>query len=135
MESHNRPARSQRSSILSGRKAAGAAAELEAARHLVNLGCDIVARNWRCRSGEIDLIARAAETLVFVEVRSRTAPQRYGTAIEAVTPRKIRQVRDTAQIYLMMTGTSGCPIRFDVVAITFGGDGSIAELKHIPGAF
>jgi putative endonuclease len=117
------------------RRTVGTAAEEAAAAHLRGLGCDIVARNWRCRTGEIDLIARDGTVLVFVEVRSRTAPTRYGTAVEAVTPRKCRQVRETAEVYLRMTGAAGCAVRFDVAAVTFGADGSVSELKHIPGAF
>ncbi len=117
------------------RKEVGHAAEAKAAAHLQSLGYTIVRRNWRCRSGEIDLVVRDGETLVFTEVRSRTAPSRYGTAIEAITPRKCRQVRETAEVYLRMNGISGQPVRFDVVAVTFAKDGSVEELKHIPGAF
>jgi putative endonuclease len=119
----------------------GTAAEEAAAAYLQERGCDIVARNWRCRTGEIDLVARDGAVLVFVEVRSRTAPTRYGTALEAVTPRKCLQVRQTAEVYLRMTGTTGSPVRFDVAAVTFGTDGTdgtdgtVNELKHIPGAF
>ncbi|TJY43205.1 YraN family protein [Cohnella pontilimi] len=135
MENRDRVSSKRTSPSLSGRKAVGAAAEEAAARHLASAGCDIVVRNWRCRSGEIDLIAKDGEVLVFVEVRSRTSPERYGTALEAVTPRKRRQVRETAEVYLKMTGAAGYSLRFDVVAVTFGRDGSVAELKHIPGAF
>jgi len=117
------------------RKAVGRAAEDAAFAYLQSLGYAPVARNWRCRSGEIDLIMRDGKTLVFAEVRSRTSPSRYGTAVEAVTPRKCRQVRDTAEVYLRMNGAGDSRARFDVVAVTFGADGSVAELKHIPGAF
>ncbi len=118
-----------------GRKAAGQAAEDAAFAYLQSLGYTPVTRNWRCRSGEIDLIMRDGKTLVFAEVRSRTSPSRYGTAIEAITPRKCRQVRDTAAVYLRMHGSEAVPMRFDVVAVTFRADGGISELKHIPGAF
>lgn len=117
------------------RKAVGQAAEDAAFAYLRSLGYEKVERNWRCRSGEIDLIMRDGMTLVFAEVRSRTSPSRYGTAIEAVTPRKCRQVRDTAAVYLRMHGSEAAPARFDVVAVTFRADGSVDELKHIPGAF
>lgn len=117
------------------RKASGQAAEDTAFAYLQTLGYAPVMRNWRCRSGEIDLIMRDGKTLVFAEVRSRTSPSRYGTAVEAVTPRKCRQVRDTAAVYLRMQGSEGISVRFDVVAVTFRADGAVDELKHIPGAF
>jgi putative endonuclease len=123
------------SSRTTNRRASGSAAEEAAADYLRGLNLLMIARNWRCRTGEIDLIVRSGDTLVFVEVRSRTAPSRYGTAVEAVTPRKCRQVRSTAEVYLRMTGLTGSPVRFDVIAVTFGVDGSVSELKHIPGAF
>lgn len=117
------------------RKAAGQAAEDAAFAYLQTLGYTPVVRNWRCRSGEIDLIMRDGEALVFAEVRSRTSPSRYGTAIEAITPRKCRQVRETAAVYLRMHGAEHGPVRFDVVAVTFHADGSVNELRHIPAAF
>jgi len=117
------------------RKGAGLAAEDQACIYLEKLGWQIVQRNWRCRSGEIDLVARDRDTLVFVEVRSRTAPSRFGTAIEAVTPRKCRQVRETAEVYLRLNRMTGTPVRFDAVAVTFAKDGTVQELKHIPNAF
>ena len=117
------------------RRVVGAAAEEAALGYLQSLGYVFVARNWRCRTGEIDLIFRDGNTLVFAEVRSRTAPSRYGTAVEAVTPRKCRQVRGTAEVFMKMAGAFGQPVRFDVVAVTFGADGTVCELKHIPAAF
>jgi putative endonuclease len=119
----------------SNRKSTGRAAEEAAAAYYEQRGCTVAARNWRCRTGELDLIVRDGGALVFVEVRSRTSPSRYGTAVEAVTPRKCRQVRETAGVYLKMAGLHGLPLRFDVVAVTFETDGAIRELKHIAGAF
>ncbi|MBW5444592.1 YraN family protein [Cohnella sp. CFH 77786] len=117
------------------RSETGRAAEEAAAVYLQGRSYEIEARNWRCRTGELDLIAWDGSVLVFVEVRSRTSPSRFGTAVEAVTPLKCRQVRETAEVYLKMTGSYGSSVRFDVVAVTFGADGSVRELKHIPGAF
>ena len=118
------------------RAATGRRGESAAADYLANLGYRIVERNWRCRIGEIDLIADDGGTLVFVEVRARTNPTKYGTALEAVTPLKQRQVRDVAAYYLAQRNSATSPsIRCDVVAVTFRTDGSIAELRHIPGAF
>lgn len=118
------------------RRATGLAAEEEAARHLLELGYVILERNWRCRSGEIDLIALDGGVLVFVEVRSRRNPTRFGTAVEAIAPRKRVQVRNVAQIYLSMRRRD-CdnPVRFDVIAVTFDGQGAVTELRHLEGAF
>ncbi|WP_238357789.1 YraN family protein [Cohnella zeiphila] len=117
------------------RRATGRAAEEAAARYLGENGFRILERNWRCRTGELDLIALDGETLVFVEVRSRRGSARFGTAIEAITPRKCAQVRSVAHIYLSTRNQLLRQVRFDVVAVTFGPSSEVAELKHIPGAF
>ncbi|THF81281.1 YraN family protein [Cohnella fermenti] len=118
------------------RLATGRAAEEAAAKHLERCGYGIVARNWRCRTGELDLIATDGDALVIAEVRSRRGgATRFGTAIEAVTLRKCAQVRSTAQVYLNQTRREPSRIRFDVIAVTFAPGGEIAELKHIKGAF
>ncbi|MCC3376255.1 YraN family protein [Cohnella sp. REN36] len=118
-----------------GRRARGIAAESAAAGHLSGLGYRIISRNWRCRIGELDLVALDGDTLVFVEVRSRRASGRFGTAVEAVTPRKCAQVRATAQAYLQRLRERDRAVRFDVVAVTFSATGELAELRHLPGAF
>jgi len=119
-----------------GRMAVGQAGELAAAEYLQQLGYSIVERNWRCRSGEIDLIAQDGADLVIVEVRSRTSPTRFGSAIEAITPRKCRQVRELAIIYLKQQCKGPHPrVRFDVAAVTFRRDGTLMELQHIQNAF
>ena len=129
--SHAKPRRSADTRAVTGRMGEAAAADC-----IVKSGYRIIERNWRCRIGEIDLIAEDSGSLVFVEVRSRTNPTKFGTALEAVTPYKQRQVRDVAAYYLMQRKFAISPsIRFDVVAVTFRNDGTIAELKHIPGAF
>jgi len=117
------------------RRERGAAAEEAAIRYLSSLGYQVLARNWRCRSGEIDLIARDGEVLVFVEVRSRRAGSRYGAAVEAVTPRKIHKVREVAGVYLTFHPYTAGPVRFDVVAVTLRPDDSVADLRHIKAAF
>ena len=115
--------------------AVGRAGEEAAAAYLAEAGFVVERRNWRCRSGELDLIARDEDALVFVEVRSRTGPSRFGTAIEAITPRKCRQVRELAAIYLKTRGAAADSVRFDVVAVTFGRDGSLADIRHVANAF
>lgn len=120
---------------LSQRAATGRAGEEAAATHLEKQGYRLVIRNWRCTTGEIDLIVEDGTTLVFVEVRSRTNPTKYGSAIEAITPRKCRQVREVASYYLKQCKISPVSVRFDVVAVTFLRDVSVPEIKHIQGAF
>ncbi|MGG6313567.1 YraN family protein [Paenibacillus macerans] len=118
-----------------GRKERGRRAEQAAGEYLKSLGYAVIARNWRCRSGEIDLVASHGNTIVIVEVRSRSlSAAAFGTPAESITARKIRQVRDTAAVYLHQTGQSGANIRFDVVAVTFG-SGSEFNLEHIQSAF
>jgi putative endonuclease len=104
----------------------GSAAEARAVEHLRARGYRIVERNFRCKLGEIDIVARDGDTVVFVEVRSR-ASARYGTALEAVSPAKQRQVARVAQVYAAQRRPSAC--RFDVIGITG------TELVHIVDAF
>ena len=92
----------------------GARAEDLAARFLGQRGLAIVARNVRCRGGEIDLIARDAATLVFVEVRRRRNAQ-YGGAAASITARKRQRLILAAQHYLLKHPDTDC--RFDCVLI------------------
>lgn len=130
----NEQKRSSRRST-ADRTAVGRAGEDAGAAYLTRLGYRILERNWRCHAGEIDLIAEDAGTIVFVEVRSRTNPSRYGTAIEAITERKRRQVREVAAYYMARSRNAAASARCDAVAVTFAPDGSVAELLHVPGAF
>jgi putative endonuclease len=95
----------------------GKRAEELAVRHLRRRGYKIVARNYRTKAGEIDIIAREGRTLVFIEVKGRQS-MRYGSAKAAVTPRKQQQVSKVALWYLKETNQMATKARFDVVAIT-----------------
>ncbi|WP_217597923.1 YraN family protein [Cohnella sp. GbtcB17] len=117
------------------RKRRGDLAEAEAAAFLERLGYRIKEKNWRCRTGELDIVAADGDTTVIVEVRSRKENGRFGTAIEAVTPRKCMQVRATAQVYLRFAGLEEARIRFDVVAVTNDEAGRVKEVRHLVGAF
>ena len=99
--------------------AAGAGAEAAATRLLLERGYHIVARNFRCKVGELDLIARDRGVLVFVEVRSR-ADADHGHAAEMVDAHKQRQVARVAEYYLAVRDPEYDEVRFDVVAITEG---------------
>ncbi len=97
---------------------AGRIAEDEACRFLRERGYEIVARNWRTRQGEIDIVAREGRTLAFVEVKSRSRTG-YGGPEAAVHPTKQRRIIAAAQDFLMRT-ECGLPVRFDVVAVLGG---------------
>ena len=113
--------------------ARGRDAEQMALRHLEQHGLHLVTRNFRCTRGEIDLIMRQGDTLVFVEVRSRRNDT-YGSGAESVDARKQAKLNAAAAIYLQQHATlSSCPCRFDVIAISFASDPP--QLDWIPDAF
>ncbi len=97
------------------RQAAGAAGEARALVHLQRHGLVLVEQNFSCKVGEIDLIMRERQTIVFVEVRTR-ADARHGNAADSVTPAKQRRLLLTAQRYLQRYRLPPA-CRFDVVAI------------------
>lgn len=117
------------------RKQKGAAAEEGAVQYLTSQGYSILERNWRCRSGELDIIAEYAGDLVFFEVRSRSRGLLQGSPEESVDARKIHQVRSTAGVYLHMNGHEERRISFDVITVLLNDDLSIASLGHIREAF
>jgi putative endonuclease len=106
----------------------GATGEDRAADHLARSGMRIVERNYRCKLGELDIIARDGGMLVFVEVRSRRSDQ-YGNALDAINWHKRRKVTRVAIAYVTARKPRFVEARFDVVAIT--GD----ELVHIKDAW
>jgi putative endonuclease len=104
-----------------------------AAARLVEGGLEIVARNWRCRDGELDIVARDGDVLVFCEVKTRSG-DRFGTAAAAVVPRKAARVRRLAAQWLREHDHARSPIRFDVVTVRRDVVGPL-EIEHIRGAF
>jgi len=117
------------------RKQTGDLGEELAVHYLEQLGYLIKERNWRCRSGEIDLIARLGDQLIFVEVRTRSSSSRFGTAAESVSYRKQNKVRQTAQVYLTMSAIANTPIRFDVITVMLNKDNSAKQIDHYKNAF
>lgn len=113
-------------------KRPGQSGEDMACAHLEGRGMRVLERNFRCRGGEIDLIVRDREAVVFVEVKERTGDS-HGVAIEAVTPLKRRRLMRAARIYAAQHGLMDAFLRFDVVAIDWGPDGP--RLRHEMGAF
>jgi putative endonuclease len=94
----------------------GEASEALAARLLRKKGYQILATNYRTRLGEIDIIARHGDAIVFVEVKARQS-LRFGNPKWALTPQKRRKISMVALYYLKKTGQSRSKARFDVVAI------------------
>jgi len=94
----------------------GQTAEARAAAFLQARGLKLLARNWRCRFGEIDLIMRDGATLVFIEVRLRSRND-FGGAAASITPAKQRKLLAAARQYLATLKTLP-PCRFDVVALS-----------------
>ena len=116
------------------KRSTGAKYEQLAADHLRSHGARIIETNFRCRSGEVDLIFRDHETLVFAEVKYRTN-SRYGCASEAVTPQKQQTIVRVGSFYLMRYGFStDTPVRFDVIAIDAEEDGQL-RINWIKDAF
>jgi putative endonuclease len=95
----------------------GAFAESDAMRLLLDRGYRIVERNFRCKAGELDIVARDHEILVFVEVRSRHDGE-HGHGVEMVTARKQRRVARVAEYYLALRQPQFTRARFDIVAKT-----------------
>ncbi len=108
--------------------------EEQAARYLRRKGYRILARNYRCRLGEIDLIARQGRFVVFAEVKLRR-DDRFAEAREFVTRRKQERILKTAQLYLAATGLELQP-RFDVIEI-YAPEGERGEIRieHLEDAF
>jgi putative endonuclease len=117
------------------RKQTGAAGERIAEQLLRVKGYSILELNWRCKSGELDIIAEIDNILVIVEVRTRKRLGSYGTAKESVTPRKQQQVRETAQYYLHRSRKYDQSIRFDVITVNLSQEMAESQVEHIQGAF
>ncbi len=109
------------------RQTFGKIGEELASAELERRGYAILARRYRARGGEIDIIARDGPTMVFVEVKAREGRD-FGDAAEAVTPRKRRKLLYVALEYLARERIPDCPCRFDVVAIHVGAGEPVIEL-------
>lgn len=106
--------------------------ETRAIDFLQQLGYTIHKRNYRIRGAEIDIIAQDHDTLVFVEVKLRSALAWVGS-LEAVAPAQCRRIYQAAAHYIQQHGWEGA-CRFDVVALTMSAGGA-CQIEHIPAAF
>ena len=104
--------------------------------HFQRLGFDLVARNYRTRFGEIDLVVYDGETLVFVEVKTRRASGSGRGPWESLHERKQRRVRRMAVEFLTEPGRPyTADLRFDAVGVVIDGHGSLVRLDHLEAAF
>jgi len=108
----------------------GRRGEAAAERRYVAHGYRVVARNWRCRIGELDLVVSRGSTLVICEVKTRRG-SRFGGGFEAVDARKRQKLRALAEVFLQQHGGGGAAIRFDVASVRLRSDGSASvEVFH-----
>lgn len=105
----------------------GRTGEDAAVQYLQRHGYRILERNYRCRLGEIDLIAREGSTLIFIEVKTRRS-QKFGPAASAVTLEKQRHLIKASQVYMAHKGKRDEFCRFDVVTIDIDDHESHIEL-------
>ncbi len=116
-----------------GRRRLGAFGERLAAAHLEAKGYRIRDRNYRCREGEIDIVAQDGETLVFVEVRTRRGDA-LGSPAESVTARKEARLVAAATAYVQSLSEPPADQRIDVVAVQLSPAGRLLSIDHIEGA-
>lgn len=118
---------------LFGAREAGSAGERLAARFLKKKGYKPIRRNCRSSMGEIDLVMRDRDEVVFVEVKTRTSRQ-WGDPEQAVTRTKQRRISRQAMRFATRHDLRGRPLRFDVVAVVLA-DGARPRITHYPDAF
>jgi putative endonuclease len=107
--------------------------EEEACRFLKKNGCKIVDRNYRVRTGEIDIVARRGKTMLFVEVKTR-ASSAFAQPYEAVGFRKRKSLKAAAKYYVQERNIRDLDFRFDVISITLN-DAFQPQLEWMQGAF
>ena len=109
----------------------GLQGEQVAARFLTEAGLTVLGRNWRCREGEIDIVALDGRTLVICEVKTRSGV-RFGTPLEAVTRPKARRLRRLAVAWVRAHGLVFDQIRIDVVGVMRAASGEFS-VEHMRG--
>lgn len=112
-------------------RAVGQHGEDLACEHLEQRGWELLDRNWRCASGEIDIVARQGDCVVFCEVKTRRS-QRFGSPVEAVTPAKAARLRRLAGEWLRAHDLPVPHIRVDVIGVLVPRSGPV-DLVHLEG--
>jgi putative endonuclease len=119
-------------SLNTAKQALGKEGERIAERYLKKKGYKLIERNYRCKGGELDLIALDRRVVVFVEVKARTG-QGYGSPVEAVEYHKQQRMIRAAQVFLSEKNLHQRDARFDVVGVSWPGGKPVVE--HIENAF
>jgi putative endonuclease len=114
------------------RASVGADGEAFAERHLTRAGMTVLDRNWRCSTGEIDLVLRDGETIVVCEVKTRRS-RTFGEPIEAITRAKLGRLRRLAGRWLAEHEVSSRGVRIDIVALHRDHEGNYS-VHHVVGA-
>jgi putative endonuclease len=109
----------------------GSYGERVAARRLVERGMVLLDRNWRCDLGEVDLVLRDGDVLVFCEVKTRSTAA-FGHPLEAVTPAKGERLRRLALRWVQEHGVDPPELRIDVVGVLLAAKGA-PEVEHVQG--
>lgn len=115
---------------MSPRQRVGAAGEAAAVAHLEFSGLRVVARDWRCRLGQLDIVCEEAGVLVAVEVKARRS-DRFGLPQEAVDRRKQAKLRSLLDAFRLARGRRDQPCRIDVVAVRFDRELRPLSCEHI----
>ncbi len=111
-------------------KQKGDLGESIASRYLLNKGAQILEFNYKIKTGEIDIITKLENELVFVEVKARSNIK-YGYPCEAVNYKKIKKITNTAKYYVFKNNLNNVPIRFDVIEVYLNEN----KVNHIVNAF
>ncbi len=117
--------------MTTSRQRVGQLGENLATAHLRRAGWLILDRNWRCRTGEIDIVGLDGATVVICEVRTRHGA-RAGTGVESVTPRKVRRLRQLAWLWVQHRGARPTALRIDVIGVQIDERGR-PTITHVRG--
>jgi putative endonuclease len=107
----------------------GAQGEGLAAEHLISAGLEILDRNWRCSQGELDIVARDRDEVVFVEVKTRSSVL-FGHPFESITATKVTRLRRLASAWCEAHAGSAAAIRIDAIAVIVPARG-VVEIEHL----
>ena len=114
-----------------GRPAFGAWGEDLAAEYVESLGWTIIARNWACDVGEIDLVAREGQTVVFIEVKARSGTG-FGDPLESITTAKVRKLHELALAWLVNQDDGVHSVRIDAIGVMVR-PGTKPSITHVRG--
>ncbi|PRY69944.1 putative endonuclease [Glaciihabitans tibetensis] len=111
----------------------GRRGEVLAVAHLEALGLEVIDRNWRCRQGEIDIVARDGAYVVFVEVKTRSSTS-FGSPLQGITPAKLARLRRLAAAWCAAHSGDHRWVRIDAIGVLLPRVGPVA-IEHLPRIF